>query len=211
MRFSQSALFQLFFASFLAGLMLSLFYDILSCAHIWLMPSQTRYTVPAIQRMRNPRIKKGSAKKAKALRVVVFFDDVLFCVISAITLVLLLYWMNNGAFRAAAPFLMAAGFFLWHVSVSKGIQIAMQWITFWVETVIYTLCIPIKRLFSWIADKCKMKAQAKHQKRCAQKRETYTRQQFQSIDTTAKKLLSIYVKNKEKKGDDYAKHRKKAV
>ena len=169
MRFSQSALFQLFCASFSAGLMLSLFYDILSCLHMWLMPSQTRYTVPAIQSMRASRIKKGSAKKAKALPVVVFFDDVLFCIISAITLVLLLYWMNNGAFRAAAPFFMAVGFFLWHVTISKGIRIAMQWISFGVETVIYTLCIPIKRLFSWIANKYKMKAQAKHQKRALDK------------------------------------------
>ena len=87
----------------------------------------------------------------------------------------------------------------------------MQWVAFGTETLIYTLCIPIKRLMCWFIEKHQKNARIKHQKRCDKKREAYTKQQFQSIGTTAEKLLPIYVKNKGKKGDDYAKHRKKAV
>ena len=211
MRFSQLTLFQLACASFFAGLMLSLVYDILYCTRMWLMPLQTRYTVPAIQKMRASRIKKGSAHKQKLLSLVVFFDDVLFCIIGAITLILLLYWLNNGAFRATAPLFMTTGFFLWHISVSNGIRIVLQWALFGIETVIYTLFVPIKRLILWITEKCKRNARIKHQKRCAKKREAYTKQQIQSISATAEKLLPIHVKNETQKGDNYAKHRKKAI
>ena len=210
MRFSQSAFFQLACASFIAGLMLSLVYDIFYCTRIWLIPSQARYAVPAIQKMRSSRIKKGSASKPKLLPVVVFFGDVFFCIMGAITLILLLYWLNNGIFRATAPLLMTIGFFLCHISASRKIRIAMQWVAFGTETLIYTLCIPIKRLMCWIIEKHQKNARIKHQKRCAKKRETYTKQQFQSIGTTAEKLLSIN-KNRMRKGDSYAKCRKKAI
>ena len=47
--------------------------------------------------------KKETLKKSKSLRVTIFGDDVLICLMGAIALILLLYWHNNGAFRAAAP------------------------------------------------------------------------------------------------------------
>ena len=88
MQLSQSALFYLSCASFLAGLMLSLLYDVLYSTRIWLMPSPIRYSVPAIQKMRASRAKKGNAKKAKGLPVAVFLGDVLFCIVSALALIL---------------------------------------------------------------------------------------------------------------------------
>ena len=194
MQLSQSALFYLSCASFLAGLALSLFYDILCCTRIWLMPSQTRYSVPTIQKMRASRIKKGSAKKAKGLSVAVFFGDILFCIVSALALILLLYWLNNGVFRAAAPLFMAVGFFLWHVSVSKGIRIALQWVAFGIEVVIHTLCIPFKRLFAWIIQRHKRNAQIRHIKRCTKQREVYTKQELQNVAKAAGRLLPIDTK-----------------
>ena len=191
--------------------MLSLFYDALYSTRIWLMPSPIRYSVPAIQKMRASRAKKGNAKKAKGLPVAVFLGDVLFCIVSALTLILLLYWLNNGAFRAAAPLFMAAGFFLWRISISKGFRIALQWIAFGIETVIYILCIPIKRLFTWIVQKYKKNAQIRHIKRSAKQREAYTKQELQNIAKTAERLLQIETKNRMQKGDSYARKSKKAV
>jgi len=175
------------------------------------MPSQIRYNVPAIQKIRALRIKKGSAKKTKGLPVALFFGDVLFCIVSALTLILLLYWLNNGAFRAAAPLLMAVGFFLWHISVSKGIRIALQWVAFGLETLINTLCAPLKRLFVWIARKHKKNAQIRHIKRCEKQREAYTKQELQNIAKAAQRLLPIDAKNRMKKGDGHAGQNKKAV
>ena len=211
MQLSQSALFYLFCASFLAGLALSLFYDVLYCTRIWMMPPQIRYSVGAIQKMRVSRPQKRSAKKAKGLSVAVFFEDVLFCIVCALTLILLLYWLNNGAFRAAAPLFMAAGFFLWRISISKGFRIALQWIAFGIETVIYTLCIPIKRLFTWIVQKYKKNAQIRHIKRSAKQREAYTKQELQNIAKTAERLLPIEVKSRMQKGESHARKSKKAV
>ena len=175
------------------------------------MPSQIRYNVPAIQKIRALRIKKGSAKKTKGLPVALFFGDVLFCIVSALTLILLLYWLNNGAFRAAAPLFMAVGFFLWHISVSKGIRIALQWVAFGLETLINTLCAPLKRLFVWIARKHKKNAQIRHIKRCEKQREAYTKQELQNIAKAAQRLLPIDAKNRMKKGDGHARQNKKAV
>ena len=194
MQLSQSALFYLCCASFGAGLVLSLFYDVLFCTRIWLMPSQIRYSVPAIQKMRAFRIKKGSAKKAKGLPVALFFGDVLFSIVGALTLILLLYWLNSGAFRAAAPLFMAVGFFLCHISVSKGFRIALQWLSFGVESVIYILCMPFKRLFSLIISNCKKKAKIRHLNRLAKQRGAYTKQEFQNIERTAERLLPIDTK-----------------
>jgi hypothetical protein len=175
------------------------------------MPSQTRYTVPAIQKMRAARIGKRNERKPKILRAILFIDDVLFCIIGAITLILLLYWLNNGVFRATAPIFMTAGFFLWHISISKRIRIVIQWICFGIETVIYTLYIPVKCLMVRVADIYKKNAQAKHQKRCAKMRESYTKQQFQNIGATAENLFPISVKNRMQRVDNHAKRRKKAI
>ena len=211
MQLSQSALFYLSCASFLAGLLLSLFCDFLYMLRLWLIPYDIRYTVSAIQKLRSSRAKKGKQKKQKGLKVLVFLSDVLFCLVGAITLILLLYWLNNGVFRAAAPLCMAVGFWLWHVSLSKCVRIVLQWLAFGIETVLYTLVMPIKRLFALMARTYKKNAQKRHLKHLAKQRQSYTKQELQSIEKAAERLLPIYTKPRTQKGDSRAKQRKKAV
>ena len=209
MQISQSALFRLCCASFLIGLLLALFYDFLYMTRLWLMPSNNRYTVPAIQNLRASRIKQKTAKKRNALHVVLFISDVFFCLVSALAIILLLYWLNNGAFRAVAPLCMALGFGLWRISVSKGVRIAFQWFAFGIETVIYTLLIPLKRLFTLIVRICKKKAQKRRYKRLTKQRQNYTKQHLQNIDRTVEQLLPIDVKTRMQKGDGRAKQNSK--
>lgn len=211
MQLSQSALFRLFCASFLAGIVLSLLSDVLYTMRIFLMPSNARYTVLSIRKLYQKRIKTESEKKQKkGLRVAVFIGDVLLCLVSAITLILLLYWLNNGAFRAAAPLCMAVGFFLAHKSISVGVRIMLEWIAFGIETALYILVLPIKRLFGMIAAVYKKYAQRKHVQHLARARQTYTKQELQNIERAASRLLPIYSKPKRKvKGDRRAKQRSK--
>ncbi len=211
MQLSQSALFQLSCASFLAGFLLALFCDLLYMTRLWLMPSAIRYTAPTIQRLRASRVKKGSCKKRKGLRVAIFFGDVLLCLVSAVTLILLLYWLNNGAFRAAAPLCMAVGFWLWHISISKGVRVTLQWLAFGIEMVIYALLMPVKLLFDAIAKTHKKNAQIRHKTRLAKERRNYTKQELQNIERAAERLLPTYSKSRTQKGDNRAKQRKKAV
>lgn len=211
MQISQSALFHLCAASFLAGLVLALLYDLLYMMRLWLIPSEVRYQVPKIQELRAPRIKKGSAKKRRAGSVVLFFQDVFFCLVCAITVILLLYWLNNGAFRAAAPICMAVGFGLWRISLSKGVRVALEWLAFGIETVIYTLLMPIKRLAAFLVAMCKRIAQKRHQKRLANKRKVYTKQTVQNVEIAVKMLLPTYTISRTQKGDGRAKQSKKAI
>ena len=211
MQISQSALFYLCAASFLVGLALALLYDFLYMMRLWLIPSEVRYHVPRIQELRASRIKKGSVKKHKWGSVVLFLQDIFFCLVCAITVILLLYWLNNGAFRAAAPICMAVGFWLWHISLSKGVRVALEWLAFGFETVIYALLMPIKRLFAFLAGMCKRIAQKRHQKRLANKRKIYTKQTVQNFEKAVQMLLPTYTISRKQKGDGRAKQNKKAV
>ena len=211
MQLSQSALFRLSCASFVAGLLLALLCDILYMTRLWLTPSNIRYTASTIQRLRTSRVKQKNATRSNGLRLAIFFDDILFCLVCAITLILLLYWLNNGAFRAAAPLCMATGFWIWHIGISKGVRVGLQWLAFAIETVLYTLLIPIKRLVTWIVKVYKSNAQRRHLTRLTKVRKAYTKQELQSIDKAAEWLLPIYSKSRMQKGDNCARKNKKAV
>ena len=212
MQISQSAIFRLCCASFLTGLLLALFYDLLYMTRLWLLPPDNRYTIPSIQKRYFSRIqKKKSHKKRIRFHISRFFGDIFFCIVSALAIILLLYWLNNGAFRAAAPLVMALGFFLWRVSISKGIRFAFQWLAFITETVIYTLLLPLKRVVALIVTTYQKNALKRRHKRLAKQRQNYTKQQIQNVAKAAEKLLPIDIKTIIPKGDGRAKQRKKAV
>lgn len=211
MQISQSALFRLCCASFLVGLLLAFFYDFLYMTRLWLIPSNRRYTVPLIQKFRAPRIKDGKSKKRKGLQTAIFFGDIIFCFSGALAIILLLYWLNNGAFRAAAPLCIALSFGLWRMSVSNGVRIAFEWLAFSIETVIYTLLSPIKRLLGLVAKTYQKNAQIQREKRLAKQRNNYTKLVLLNVDRAAEKLLLIDVKAKMQKGESRAKQSKKAV
>ncbi len=211
MRISQSALFYLCCVSFLVGLLLALLYDFLYMTRLWLMPGNKRYTVMAIQKLRAARIKEGRAKARKGVRIVLFLDDVFFCLVATFAIILVLYWLNNGAFRAAAPLCIVLGFGLFRVTLSKGVRIALQWFAFGVETVLYTLLMPFKRLFAYIAKLCQKSVQRQRQKCLFKQRQAYTKQALQNIERAAQELLPIYTIIKMQKGEGRERKSKKAV
>lgn len=213
MRLSQTALFGLSCASFIAGLLLALLCDLLYMTRLWLTPADKRYTVPAIQRLHLKHNKKGSTgkKSPDSLGIVLFFSDVFLCILGAITLILLLYSFNNGAFRAAAPLCIAIGFGLWHGFISKAVRIPLQWVAFGIEIALYTLIMPLKRLIVCITQVCKKNAQKQRLTRLTKARKHYTEQILQNIDKSAEKLLPIYQKSRMQKGDHRARKAKKAV
>ena len=190
---------------------MALFYDFLYMTRLWLLPSEKRYTVATIQRLRALRVKKGSAKRQIGFRIALFCDDVLFCIVGAVTLILLLYWLNDGAFRAAAPLCMGVGFAVWYLCLSKLSRIALQWVAFGVETVIAALLLPIKRLVTAIVKISVQNAQKQRQKRLARRRKLYTRQELQHIERAVGVLLSVNTNLKIQKGEGRARKGKKAV
>ena len=211
MQFSQSALFRLCCASFVAGLFLSAFYDLLYATRLWLIPSCKRYTVPAIQKIRSPRVKKKGDKPSPILHVTIFFEDVLFCLISALVLILLLYWQNNGKFRAAAPLCMAVAFWLFQISASKGVRVLFQWFAFGIESLVFILCKPIRCVCRLLFKTYRKHAQKIQSNRLFKQRKKNTEQELLHIEKAVQALLPNHFKNRMQKGEERAKHRKKAV
>ena len=208
---SQLSFFRLSYASFSAGILISILCDLLFTMRLWLLPSGARYTVPLIQRLYQKCIKKRvDKKKHRGLHPVTFLCDVLLCLIAAVTLILLLYRFNNGTFRATAPLCMAIGFFLCHKSISIGVRIALQWLAFIIEVVLYMLVFPIKRAFHCILTVCKKKVRKWRLKHLEKIRIAHTKQQFQNIEGAVAKLLPVDKKTeKTQKGDRRAKQRSK--
>ena len=211
MQLSQSVLFQLCCASFFAGILLSLFYDVLHMIRLWFTPAQFRYTLPKIRQMCPTRTRKSTKKKNRDIKIAVFFGDVFFCLVCAITLILLLFWLNNGAFRVMAVLCMAIGFYLCRISISKGVRSISQWFTFGVETVLHILFQPIKKLFAFAMGIHRKKVQKRRQKHFAKQRQIYTRLVLQNIDKEVQKLVQDDTKNRIRKGDNRARKSKKAV
>ena len=211
MHLSQSALFWLCCASFFAGILLSFLCDFLYAMRLWLLPSKSRYTILSIQKLRALCIKKRTKENKKGFQIAIFFGDILLCLASALMLVLLLYWLNNGAFRAAAPFCMALGFYLCHISISKGVRLAFQWVVFAIESFIYMLLRPFQRLFAIVLAKFQKNARKRYQKRLTKQRQIYTKQAIQNIEKSVERLLPIYSKSRMQKGDNRARKSKKAI
>ena len=193
MQFSQPATLRLWCASFVAGLLLALFYDFLYATRLYLLPIDKRYTVAAIQSSRILLSKKETKpiKKTKLFSVVLFFEDFFFCIVSALAGILVLYWLNNGMFRATALLCIAFGFWIWHISISKIIRATFQWFVFGIEVALNTLLVPIKRLLLAIAKKRKERLQKKKEKRLHKRRQEYTKKELQSIDRVAMRLLQM--------------------
>ena len=211
MQLSQSALFYLCCASFVLGSLLSLLYDVIWIMRLWAMPSQLRYNIPTIQKLRASRPQRRTPPKKRRLPVAIFFGDVFFCLMSAIALILLLYWLNNGTFRAAAPLCMAVGFWLWRISISKHVRALLQWLVFAIESFFYMLFIPFKRLFNIFMTAYKKNAHKRHAKRLTAQRKNYTKQTLQSVEKAATSLIFTQTATRIQKGEARAKQRKKAV
>lgn len=209
MQISQSALFHLCCASFLLGILLALFYDFLYMTRLWLIPHKHCYTVPTIQKLKASRIGAKKSKKVsqKGFQITLFCEDVFFCTASAVAIILLLYWFNNGVFRVISPLCTALGFGLWQIGVSKGVRFVFEWVAFGIETVIYALLLPFKSLLALIIRIHRKTTQKRRYKRLTMQRQNYTQQQFKNIDRAAERLTETWMQ----KGDRRAKQRKKAV
>jgi cell shape-determining protein MreC len=99
---------------------------------------------------------------------------------------------------------------VWRTGISKFVRIAFQWVFFGIEATLYTLFVPIRRLFAMVFERYKATAQKQKQKRQQKQRREHTKQELLRIDKTAKMLLPIE-HERIQKGDGRAKKFKKAV
>lgn len=133
MEVSQNALAWMLLCSFLCGLVLGFCYDVLRLTRMWigaeLSPTAIllRHRLALPPRMKlisvKPRAEK-SDKYTKTLRfVVLFIEDILFCLLVAITLALLLYQTNDGQFRLSAVAMLFCGIGIYLMTIGRLIHL----------------------------------------------------------------------------------------
>lgn len=195
MQISQTDFFHLCYASALAGLALGFLYDLLYITQLWALPSNHRYTIPKIQRLLSSRkAKHKQSSILHAFRLMRFIGDVFFCLASALVTILLLYCFNNGNFRAITPICMAICFLGWHIYLSKRVRCLLEWLAFFIETVVHIILKPIKYVFYRIAKSYKNHiAKQQFQLLCKQ-RQKHTKQTLQNINKTIEKLTFNRIK-----------------
>lgn len=125
MEISQSLLGLMYVWAVLAGVAWGVSYDVLRLSRVVFGLSG--------------RMTRAARWKRTCRSVVLFSQDVLFGLIGGMTLVLLLYYTNDGQFRGLAVIGMISGFFVYHHTLGRLIRLCTDW-----------LVAQIKRLIRWI-------------------------------------------------------------
>ena len=150
MEISQAVLAWLYAYAFLLGICLGGAYDLLRLTRVFLGVHYSRRAAKRLQEIRLPFLKPYQKKKeSAALGVVVFIEDLCFCIFTGVAIVLLFYIQNNGKIRASAFLCIGAGFFLYRATLGRIVMLFSEVIAFLVETAIgyavFFLLYPISR------------------------------------------------------------------
>lgn len=143
MELSQKLLCFLFLASAGSGVLLGLIYDLMR------MPMLLAGLSPECL----PKQEKASPSpwQYNVGRVVLFFLDLLFAVVCGVTLVLLLYFINDGQIRMLAPVGVACGFFVYMVTVGRVIRLLIRIISQSIRWLLGLILRPVVKLSGFLA------------------------------------------------------------
>ena len=142
---------KLFLFSFLAGLFVGLFLDLLGLLRslfglAQLSPTPTYYerSLPLIGRpLRRPREKRFYIALVKCLGAL---DALLLPPLAAMLLAIVTFSYNDGVLRPLTIFLLVIGFFLWRALVSRRLAPVLCMIAFGVQV----LLLYVRALFLWV-------------------------------------------------------------
>ena len=136
MEISQGALAWLYFYALLLGIALGGVYDALRITRVFLGVHYSRRTARRLRSLRLPLLPPAKDRKEScALGIVIFFEDLLFCIFSGVCLVLLFYAANNGNFRFFALLIVGIGFLLYRGTLGRLVTWFSETIAFVIETV----------------------------------------------------------------------------
>lgn len=155
MDISQSALAWLYLYALLLGMGLGAFYDVFRITRVFLGVHYSRRTARRLQELRLPFLtphKKHT--ESRALGIVVFLEDLFFCVFTGIALVLLFYAANNGKFRFPVLLCAGVGFLLYRGTIGRPVMLFSEVIAFLIETairyIVFFLLFPLRILGRWV-------------------------------------------------------------
>ena len=217
MNISQSAIAQLYLYALLLGVLLATVYDVLRITRVFLGVRYSRRTVKKLQEIRLPFLKPYQRRgESRLLGIVVFLEDLLFCIFSAVALILLFYQANNGRLRFPAILLVGVGFLLYRGTLGRLLMLFSEVIAFFVEVffryLVFFTTLPFRFLVRLICKRIHALASkaARVQKRSVRNR--YTKEQLQRLQRDACGLIpEIKPDQRRPKRGKYIAKRKKTV
>ena len=151
MEISQYALLLLHVYAGILGICLGLLYDGFRITRIFLGAHYSRRVAKRLQGLRLPFLKgKPPHAESRFLGLAIFLEDLLFCILSGVAFILLLYAQNNGRFRFLALVCTGLGFGLYRLTLGRLVMYASEWIAFGIGTavryLVFFLLYPIRAL-----------------------------------------------------------------
>ena len=154
MDISQSSLALLYLYALIMGGALGALYDAFRITRVFLGVHYSRRAARRLQELRLPFLKPYKRRReSRALGVVIFFEDLIFCLLAGILLILLLYEANNGKFRFPVILCAGAGFLLYRGTLGRLVMLFSEVIAFLIETAVryllFFLLFPLRVAILW--------------------------------------------------------------
>ena len=176
MNLSQGGLAALYAWSFLLGGCFGAVYDLFRITRVLLGVHYSRRTADRLFKMQLPLLKRiRRRKESRVLGIVIFLEDLLFCLLVGVTMIILFYGANHGKIRFPSFFLAAGGFLLYRVTLGRLVMTFSEVIAFFTEVfiryVLFFAGYPVRLLYRWgkrLADRLSAwaKRTCQHRARC---------------------------------------------
>ena len=217
MEISQETLAYLYVCAFLLGIASGLLYDLLRITRVLL---GVHYSRRAVQRLRAVRLPLLGCRKrrseSRALGLIVFLEDFLFCLIVGASMIVLFYSVNRGKIRLPAFAAAGFGFLFYRATLGRLMTVFAEVIAFAVEAAVsYCLLFityPIKCVLAFLQKRRTVIGLRLRADRERRTRRRFTRWESQRTQTNACGLIPTdgHIR-KLKGGKRLVKHTKKTI
>ncbi|MBE6685102.1 MAG: hypothetical protein E7592_05585 [Ruminococcaceae bacterium] len=135
---SQQVLLALLIKSFLAGVVLGVFYDLIRAFKMFF---GVRYALPIVKR---------SVAVSVLAYIVTFLTDILFWIVVGITSILLMYGVGGGVFRGLTYLGLAVGALLYYFSIGRLVLKVSETVVTFVKRVVRRVAKILAMPFVWV-------------------------------------------------------------
>ena len=155
MTVSQSALAWLYLYATVLGIALGGFYDLFRITRVFLGMHYSRRAAKRLRELQLPFLRQRRRRgESRALGIVIFLEDLIFCMVAGISLVILFYEVNSGRFRFPALLCAGAGFLLYRGTLGRLVMLVSEVIAFVIETgvryLVFFSLFPLQVCAKWI-------------------------------------------------------------
>lgn len=191
MELSQAGIAKLYLVAFALGVVLGLFFDVIR--------------FPRMLAGISKEGKRSTLRKRRAIGVLVFLEDFLFCIFGSVSVILLFYEHNRGKIRPIAFCLILTAFFLYRATVGKWIKKGLERLAEGIRMIVHKICAVLWKPISKLLHAVYRAMREKLQK---WQRKAETRRLFRLVEQNAAGLLPGGVRLPKKKKEAKRKGRR---